>query len=137
MNGRDQKKISSLPVPETAIQTHQIFIRDFLVDMFIGVYDHEKEAKQRVRLNIDMTVYDHIGPINDDYHNVVCYETISNAIRSFAEKEHINLVETLAEGIADICLAHNRVGSVHVKVEKLNAVPNTTSVGVEISRSKP
>ncbi len=137
MSKLDQENVRPLPVAETALKTHRIFIRDLLVDMFIGVYEHEKTGTQPVRLNIDMTVRDHVGPINDDYHHVVCYETITNTIRDYAKQRHINLVETLAEGIADICLAHKRVTDVKVCVEKLKAISDTTSVGVEIIRTKP
>ncbi|TNE40738.1 MAG: dihydroneopterin aldolase, partial [Alphaproteobacteria bacterium] len=102
--------------------THKIFINDLLVDMLIGVYAHEKTAPQPVRFTIEMTVDDIVQPLSDDYKNVVCYETISNAITEMAQKEHVNLVETLAEKAAAICLDHDRVQLVQIKVEKLNAV---------------
>ncbi|WP_169543041.1 dihydroneopterin aldolase [Sneathiella aquimaris] len=132
----EPSKISALPRVEPAERTHQIFIRDYLIDMQIGVYEHEQGITQPVRLNVDLTVTDHLGPMNDDYHNVVCYETLAKAIHAYALKEHINLVETLAEGVADICLEHQRVINAKVKVEKLTAVANTASVGIEINRSK-
>lgn len=136
MNRFENSNIQTLPVPDNAPATHKIFITDLLVDMMIGVYDHEKTKTQSVRLNIEMTVVDHVGPINDEYHNVVCYETIANSVKSLVSKEHINLVETLAERIADICLDHARVLAAKIKVEKLEAVENTVSVGVEIKRTK-
>ena len=49
--------------------------------------------------------------------------------------EHINLVETLAEAIADLCLAHRRVIEVRVMIEKLDVEPGA-SVGVEIERRR-
>jgi dihydroneopterin aldolase len=117
--------------------THKVFINDLLVDMLIGVYAHEKSTPQPVRFNIEMTVADLHAPLADNYKNVVCYETISNHITHMAKSEHVNLVETLAEKAAAICLDNDRVSLVKVKVEKLNAIKNTTSVGVEIIRGKP
>lgn len=117
--------------------THKIFISDLMVDMLIGVYTHEKSTPQPVRFNIEMTVTDSSTPLADNYKNVVCYETISNHITSMAKNEHVNLVETLAEKVAAICLDNERVTQVQVKVEKLNAIKNTSSVGVEIIRGKP
>lgn len=116
--------------------THKVFINDLLVDMLIGVYAHEKSTPQAVRLNIEMTVVDTLAPLADNYKNVVCYETIANRIIEMAQGEHVNLVETLAEKAAAICLNNERVSLVQVKVEKLNAIKNTTSVGVEILRGK-
>ena len=136
MNRFDGSNIQSLPVSIDEAATHTIFITDLLVDMMIGIYELEKINTQPVRINIEMTVTDHKGPINDDYHNVVCYETIANSVKSLVLKEHVNLVETLAENIADICLTHPRVLAAKIKVEKLAAIENTVSVGIEIKRNK-
>ncbi len=136
MSPLENNNIQSLPVSELDTSTHVLFINDLVVDMMIGVYDHEKVATQPVRLNIEMIVKDHSGPINDDYHNVVCYETIANAVKKLVQEEHINLVETLSEKISEICLNHQRVQSARIKVEKLNAVKDAASVGIEIMRSK-
>lgn len=136
MSRMEQNNIQPISIPNEETATHTIFIHDLVVDMMIGVYDHEKIDKQPVRLNIEMTVLDHVGPINDDYHNVVCYETIANLIKQLVQEEHINLVETLAQKIADICLDHQRVKNTKIKVEKLNAVQDAASVGIEITRSR-
>ena len=136
MSKTDRNNIASLPVSGEDRATHRVFINDLLVDMLIGIYDHEKVQKQPVRINISLTVLDHLGPINDDYRNVVCYESIANAIKSLVKEEHINLVETLADKIADICLENQRTLSASVKVEKLQAVSDATSVGIEITRTR-
>jgi len=117
-------------------QSHKVFIKDLLIDMLIGVYAHEKSTPQPVRLSIEMTVNDSHVPLGDDYHNVVCYDTIASAVKNMAEQEHVNLVETLAEKVAMICLNYERVSLVRVTVEKLNAIENTASVGVEILRGR-
>ncbi|WP_025899736.1 dihydroneopterin aldolase [Sneathiella glossodoripedis] len=136
MSTSEPHKITSLPLAETDATTHEVFINDLLVNMLIGVYEHEKLKEQPVRLNIVLTVRDHIGPINDDYHNVVCYETIAKAIKKLVKEEHINLVETLAEKVADICLKNQRTVRVRVKVEKLQALADAGSVGVVITRNR-
>jgi len=136
MSHFDGNSIQSLPASNDVLTTHTIFITDLLVDMMIGIYDVEKIKTQPVRINIKMTVTDHKGPINDDYHNVVCYETIANSVKSLVAKEHVNLVETLADNIADICLTNPRVLVAKIKVEKLEAIENTVSVGIEIKRNK-
>ncbi len=105
--------------------------------MLIGVYAHEKTTPQPVRFTIEMTVEDGTIPLADDYKNVVCYETIANAITKMASTEHVNLVETLAEKVVSICLNYERVSLVTVKIEKLNAVKNATSVGVVLTQRRP
>lgn len=116
--------------------SHTVFINDLTINMLIGVFAHEKKTPQPVRFSIEMTVDDSQVPVADDYHNVVCYQTISSAVVDLAMREHVNLVETLAEKVAVICLNYERVSLVKVKIEKLKAIENTTGVGVEIVRGK-
>ena len=111
-----------------------VFIRDFMVECLIGVYEHEKCSPQRVRVNLDLAVDEGEHPIIDDILNVVSYETMANGILSIADEGHVNLVETLAERIADMCFDDQRVDSVRVRIEKLDIIENAGSVGVEIER---
>ena len=111
-----------------------VFIRDFMVECLIGVYEQEKRRPQRVRINLDLAVDEGEHPIIDDILNVVSYETMADGILSIADEGHVNLVETLAERIADMCFADQRVDSVRVRIEKLDILENAGSVGVEIER---
>ena len=111
-----------------------VFIRDFIVECLIGVYEHEKRSPQRVRINLDLAVDEGEHPIIDDILNVVSYETMANGILAIADEGHVNLVETLAERIAGMCFDDQRVDSVRVRIEKLDILENAGSVGVEIER---
>ncbi len=117
-----------------AQQFYHVFIHDLVVPCTIGIHSHEKDAPQRVRLNLDLVVHEHAGAINDDHVNVVCYEKIANGVRELIGRGHVNLVETLAEDIAAICLENIRVYSVRIRVEKLDILADAGSVGVEIER---
>jgi dihydroneopterin aldolase len=114
-----------------------VFIRDLVLHGSIGVYRHEKEKPQRVRINLDLAVSEGAADLGDSLRNVVCYETIANGVRSLVASRHVNLVETLAERIAALCLEDNRIQSVRVRVEKLDVFPDAASVGVEIERYSP
>ena len=111
-----------------------VFIRDLVLSGSIGVYRHERETRQRVRINLDLAVFEGAADLADSLRNVVCYETIANAVRDLVAARHVNLVETLAERIAALCLDDARVRSVRIRVEKLDVFPDATSVGVEIER---
>lgn len=111
-----------------------VFVRDLVLTCSIGWYDHEHEAPQRVRINVDLGVREG-GPANTDHlDDVVCYEQVINRVRSIAHDGHVNLVETMAERIAAICLQDPRVRSARVRVEKLDVFEDAHSVGVEIER---
>jgi len=113
-----------------------VFVRDLMIKGSIGVYDHEKIDKQQIRVNIDLSVKEEDVPLGDKYENVVCYEKVVIGIKSIVASGHIELVETLAEKIANFNMIDKRIVSVRVRVEKLDAIENTTSVGVEIERHR-
>ena len=122
------------PASDIAPRIRQVFVRDLVVPCSIGAYRHERSAPQRVRVNVNLAVVEGDGPLDDQLAHVVSYEKIVEGIRHVAQAGHINLVETLAERIADLCLADPRVRSVRVRVEKLDVFPDAASVGIEIER---
>ncbi len=112
----------------------QIFIHDLTLEMSVGIYDHEKEKKQRVIINIIIDVDTRTAPqsIND----VVSYEDITNEVKALTEKKHFDLLEELAEEISDICLEKDKAIKVTVKLEKPDIIEQTKSVGIMIKRAK-
>ena len=112
----------------------RVFVRDLILPCAIGVHAHEQDGPQRVRINVDLMVLEEDRTLNDRIENVVNYEHVVNGVRALTSDGHINLVETLAERIADLCLADGRVSRVRVRVEKLDIYDEAASVGVEIER---
>ena len=110
-----------------------VFVRDYETLAFIGVFAHEKGARQPVRINVDLAVTEE-GDHGDQLANVVCYNEVVKRIDTIINEGHIHLVETLAEKIAEMELEEEKVTSVRVRVEKLAAVKGAASVGVEIER---
>ena len=124
-------------MPRIANARHSIrhvFIRDFVLVCSIGIHQHEKEAAQRVRINLDLAVDESGQDINDDIDNVICYEDLAKGVEAIVGTGHVNLVETLAEKIAAMCLIDRRVRSARVRVEKLDILDDAESVGIEIER---
>lgn len=122
-----------LRIADARNAVRHVFIRDLVLPCRIGVHRHEHSAPQRVRINLDLAVRDD-RQLADELANVVCYEQISTAVREIVGRRHINLVETLAEEIASMCLEDGRVRSARVRIEKLDVLPDAVSVGVEIER---
>ncbi|MBT3556390.1 MAG: dihydroneopterin aldolase [Rhodospirillales bacterium] len=113
---------------------YHVFVRDLIVPCSIGIYDFEKEAPQNVCVNIDLAVHDAVSSVDDEHENIVCYEKVADGAREIMTRGHINLVETLAEEVAAMCLTNDRVCSVRVRIEKPDILPDAASVGVEIER---
>jgi 7,8-dihydroneopterin aldolase/epimerase/oxygenase len=113
----------------------KVFVRDLVLDAEIGVHAHEKNRRQRIRLNVDVLAEEDVAH-DDQLENVVCYEDIVNGIKAILDDGHVNLVESLAETIAGFILDDPRVIKVTVGVEKLDAIAEAASVGVEIERNR-
>jgi 7,8-dihydroneopterin aldolase/epimerase/oxygenase len=114
----------------------RIFVRDLELDGHIGVHAHERGRTQRLRINLELVVAAPPVPLDDRYENVVCYDEVVSAVRRLVAAGHVNLIETLAERIAALCLADPRVGRATVRVEKLDVYADAAAVGVEIERFK-
>ncbi len=131
---RKSRVIQPLRIADAGENVRHVFIRDLVLTCDIGVHAHEKGRPQRVRINLDLGVADDGSPLADRLENVVCYETVVTHIRAITADGHINLVETLAERIAQTGLQLPDCHSARVRVEKLDVFDDAESVGVEIER---
>ncbi len=113
--------------------TDKVFLHDLILPVAIGAYDFERNRTQRVRFNVDIDVR-RASHHAEDMRDVFSYDLITDAIRLILSRGHIDLVETLAERIADALLAQPRVACVNIRVEKLDVVEG--SVGIEIRRER-
>lgn len=112
----------------------RVFVRDFVLPMHIGVYAREYDKTQKVRFDVEVRVLRQThAPA--DMRDIFSYDIITDSIRMIAAREHVALVEGLAETIAARLLTYPRVASVTVRVEKLDTGPG--GVGVEITRERP
>jgi dihydroneopterin aldolase len=132
----DTARVQPFRLADAERSLRHVFVRDLVLQAFIGIHRHERRGPQPVRINIDLTVDDDRA-IEDRLEQVVDYETLVAAVKTLVASGHINLVETLAERIATISLSDHRVAAARVRVEKLNVVAEAVSVGVEIERLRP
>jgi dihydroneopterin aldolase len=123
-------------IASAARRMRHVFIRD-------RVLAHEHEAPQRVRINVDLGVEDDGATKlsrrpaqREDLSRVVDYAAVAGSIRAIVGAGHIFLVETLAERLAQACLADTRVLLVRIRVEKLDVFADAASAGVEIERRR-
>jgi len=112
----------------------RVFVEDLVLPVSIGAYAREREAPQDVRFSVSAWVA-RTGRTAGDMRDVFSYDLITDGIRMLTGSGHIGLVETLAERIAAMVLAHPRVVRVMVRVQKLDTGSGT--VGVEIERTRP
>ena len=116
--------------------TRKVSIKNLILKISVGLHDFEKKKKQRVRFNIDISTDSNIKPNNNNLSSIVNYEDTINKITYITEKKHHELLEDLAENIFDIIFKSKIVKKVNLKLEKLDIIKNTESVGIQVSKSK-
>lgn len=125
------------PLPRSAkAPRRRVFVRGLTLDAYIGAYESEQGVTQPVGIDIEAEVVEPANPVSDSLDDIVCYDRLTQGVKAILAEGHIRLVETLAERIADLALAHPMVISVCVRVVKPNAIPEAAAAGVEIMRTK-
>jgi D-erythro-7,8-dihydroneopterin triphosphate epimerase len=113
-----------------------IFIRDLLVRCIVGIRPEEREKPQDVVINVELYADTAPAAASDEIDDAVDYSTLKKRIIALAEGSSFNLVETLSQAIADICLSDSKVQGTTVTVEKPTALRFARTVGVRIYRER-
>lgn len=112
-----------------------VSIEGLNVDTVIGVYDWEKEQKQTLTLDIQMSWNNQAAASSDDLNDALDYALVSETVTQWVAEKPRQLIETVAEGVATLVLNEFGVQNVEVKVSKPGAVPNAANVSVTVRRS--
>jgi 7,8-dihydroneopterin aldolase/epimerase/oxygenase len=112
----------------------RISLRDHVVEADIGAFQKERGHKQRLRFNVVVEVRPVTEPLEDDVDRILSYDRITEAIDAELAAERLNLLETLAERVAERILAEPAAMRVFARIEKLDIGPY--ALGVEIVRSR-
>lgn len=115
-------------------RTRKVFISDLEIIASVGVYAHEKRYKQRLLINMELRIRDAYDGTTDRILDVYDYDNAIRAAESAVAGTHINLIETVAERIAERCLEHASVLGIRLRIEKPDVQSPARSVGIEIER---
>ena len=129
-------KIIKFKTKEQFKYKRKVIIKNLILNIFIGIHDFEKKKKQKVRFNIEVETNPNTKPSNKDFSTIVDYETLVNKIKELVKKQHHELLEELAENIFKIIFQNKLVKKVNVKLEKLQIIKETESVGVDVTKNR-
>lgn len=111
-----------------------IYIRDLEIDCVIGVWDWERRIKQFVRLDLEMATDVARAAATDRIDDTLDYKAVAKRLIEFVGQSEFQLVETLAEKVADIVRGEFNVPWVRVTVNKRGALRHAGDIGVVIER---
>jgi dihydroneopterin aldolase len=109
-----------------------VFVRGLRLAAEIGVWKHERGRTQPIVVDLALAVSDTVPPRG--LGDIVRYDLVVERVQALVAEGHMDLVETLADRIADLCLGFDRVIGARVRVAKLAAMPDADAVGVEVAR---
>jgi len=114
----------------------RVFIEDLEVETVVGVYDWEREIRQKVVLNLEMAADVARAAQTDSIDDTLNYKAVAKRLSAFIGASEFYLVETLAERCADIVLEEFDVPWLKLRLDKPGAVTGSKSVGVMIERGR-
>ncbi len=114
----------------------KILVKDLILKISIGIHNFEKKKKQRVKFNLDINIDPGLVPDDNNLNSIINYEDVIKNIKKITNRKHYLLLETLAEKIFLKLFENKRVKKVKLRIEKLDVFQNTSSVGIEIEKSK-
>jgi dihydroneopterin aldolase/D-erythro-7,8-dihydroneopterin triphosphate epimerase len=129
-----QKTNHPVSQSSTELIMDKIFIRDLALRCIIGIFPEERREKQDIVINIEMHADLRKAGRSDDLNDTVDYKAIKKAILKLVENSGFQLIESLAESIADIALANAKVQQVVVTIDKPGALRFAKASAVEITR---
>ena len=123
-------------IEEIAYLKHHELLKDLAENIFIGIHNFEKKKKQRVKFNIEILTNPYVLPNSKDLNSILNYEEIVGKIEKISYLRHHELLEDLAENIFNMIFKNKLVKKINLKIEKLDILKKTKSVGIEVSKSK-
>jgi len=113
-----------------------VFIKDFIIQEIIGIHEHEKIKKQKIKFNIVVDVNQNTIPDEKDLKSIIDYEKITNKLEKLVKRKKYNFLESLAEDSFKEIFEDKRINSIKIKIEKPDAIKNADSVGVEVFKNR-
>lgn len=113
-----------------------VFITDLRIETLIGIYDWERKVRQTISLDLEMGTDIRAAAATDAIEDTLNYKAVAKRLIAFVGSSEYQLVETLAEKIADIVLAEFNVPWLRLTVHKPGAVRGSRDVGVIIERGR-
>lgn len=111
-----------------------VYIRDLRVDACIGIYDWERKIRQQITIDLEMGWDNRPAAETDDIQYTLNYKASAKLVAAYVRESEFQLVETLAERIAELLIKEMKLPWVKVSLGKPVAVSGSREVGVIIER---
>ena len=114
----------------------KIFIHALKTEAIIGIFDWERQVKQTVVVDIEISADIRKAALSDSIDDTLNYKRVAKRVSAFVEESKFHLVETLAEHLAMLILEDFGSASVRISLSKPGAIRNSRDVGVMLERNR-
>lgn len=111
-----------------------VYITDLQIETIIGIYDWEREVKQRVSLDLEMAFDIRRAAETDDIEHALNYKAVAKRLIGFIEGSEFFLIESMAEEVAKIVRQEFGVTWLRLSLSKPGALRGAKNVGIQIER---
>ena len=115
--------------------TDRVFIENLEVETIIGVLDWERRVRQRICIDLEMAADIGKAASTDALEDALDYHAVSKRLTEFIEQSRFQLLESLAEALAELLQKEFGVQRLKLKLSKPGAIANAGNVGVMIERA--
>jgi 7,8-dihydroneopterin aldolase/epimerase/oxygenase len=121
---------------KTSSATDVIFLTGLTVDCIVGIWDWERRVKQKIVLDLEMAADVRRAATSDSIEDTLDYKNVAKRLLGFVGESQYQLVETLAERVAEIIVTEFGVPWVRVRLNKQGAIRGARDVGILIERRR-
>lgn len=116
---------------------NKIYIEGLEVLALIGVYDWERQDKQRLLVDVELSADLSLAASTDDVNNTLNYALVAQNISEYAAQSKFNLIESLASHMADrLFQCFPMLQAVRLKLSKPDILANANNVAVEFFKDR-
>lgn len=117
--------------------TRRIIFEQLALDARIGILEHELRATQPLHIDAEFDVDISKEVRDNDIQTVLDYRHLRNAIVDECTRQHVHLLETLAEQLVErIFSEFDEVSQIRIRISKPLAFSDCAAVGIELQRSR-
>ena len=111
-----------------------IYLRGLEIEAIVGIWDWERQIPQTVVVDLDMAADIAKAAASDKIDDTLNYKLVSKRVQALVKDGGFQLVETMAEKIAETLIDEFDVPWVRVRINKPGAIRGARDVGVQIER---
>lgn len=121
---------------DTQPATDTVFLHELKVETIVGIWDWERKIRQTVSIDLEMGADIRRAAATDSIDDTLNYKAVAKQVQKLVADSEFQLVETMAEKIAELVLQEFEITWIQVRVSKPGAIRGAKDVGVLIRRSK-